>query len=339
MSAPLSALAIAVGLSVAIRGAGAQVTPIVGHLETADACEIAHVELVVDKGGPCTTTDSGNFVCPAPGLPGDEARLLLSHHPKCLIFYPPDGRTTLKRPDSHESVTVTLVEKDSPRWKSTGELRGLIRASGLRRDTEGLSPQQLNARFQTWLESVRAQTEKAGEANSEFARLLVKKQGQIQEYTRVTAVFLKFLNRSQEVVDRFQAHAREAVGWIAAEQQLVAVVHDYDEVFKEMQEQNEAYQAIVLSYWGEREAADYQRLLDAALDLHRSGIYRLNDVVGLLNQINQGQIRGTRERQAAAERVAGLTTAITGQVAPRLADLRTRVGSFLAELKGSLAEF
>jgi len=328
----------ALGVAAAAEAAG-EVTPLVGHLETADACEVAHVRLLVDKGGPCTTTDGGNFVCDAPGLPGDEVRLLMPSHPKCLIFYPPDGRTTLKRPESRESVTITLVERGSPRWKSTEELRGLIRASTIKKDVQTLSPQQLDARLQGWLESVRAQAGQAGQASGEFAKLMVRKQGQIQEYQRVTAVFTKFLNRGQEMVEGFRRHASEAVGWIAAQEQLAAAIREYDEVFNEMREQGEAYQAIVLSYWGAPQAADYRRLLDAALDIHRTGIYRLNDVNELINRLNQKQIRGDKARQEATARVAALTPEITAQVEPRLADLRVRVDAYLAGLKESLAEF
>jgi hypothetical protein len=313
-----------------------EVTKLAGHLETADACQVAHVQLVVDLGGPCTTTDSGNFVCDAPGMPGDDVRLLLSNHPKCLIFYPPNGRTTLKRPEARESVTVTLVEKDSPKWKSTDELRRLLRASPIQHDTKSLTPQQLDARLKEWGESVREQT---GQDNEAFLKLMVKKQGQIQEFTRVTAVFARFLNRSKEILAAFRRHAPEAVGFPEAERQMVTVVNVYNEVFNEMSESGGVYQGIVETYWGKSTADEYRRLLDLALQTHREDIYPLNDVLGFINRLNHEKVKDDKARAIAAKTVRESTDTITRRLEARLAQIEAQTEPFVAKLREGLAAF
>jgi hypothetical protein len=312
-----------------------QVTKLIGHLETADSCQVAQVQLVVDLGGPCATTDSGNFICDAPGRPGDDVRLLLPNHPKCLIFYPPNGRTTLKRPESRESVTVTLVEKDSPKWKSTDELRRLLRASPIQRDTKSLTPQQLDSRLREWAESVKEQT---GQENEAFVRLMVKKQGQIQEFTRVTAVLAKFLNRGQEIAVVFRRYAPIAVGFPEAQGHLMETVRAYEPVFNEIKEMGEVYQAVVETYWGKSSADEYRRLLDRALQIHVEDIYPLNDVVTLINQLSYKKIKDKEEQQEAARTIRS-TEALTQQLETRLTDLRTQIEPFIVELKADLAAF
>lgn len=334
----LRALAVCVLLAGASgqEAAWGQVTKLAGHLETTDSCQVAHVQLVVDLGGPCTTTDSGNFVCDAPGMPGDDVRLLLSNHPKCLIFYPPNGRTTLKRPEARESVTVTLVEKDSPKWKSTDELRRLLHATPIQHDTQSLTPQQLDARLKEWGESVREQT---GQDNEAFLKLMVRKQGQIQEFTRVTALFAKFLNRSKEILAAFRRHAPDAVGFPAAEDQMVMVVKAYAEVFNEMSESGAVYQGIVETYWGKSAADEYRRLLDLALQTHREDIYPLNDVLGFINKLNHAKVEDRKSQAIAAKTIRGLTDPLLQRLEPRLAEIEAQTEPFIAKLREGLAAF
>jgi hypothetical protein len=320
-------------------GSGAvqgQVTKLSGHVETADSCQVSHIEIVVDLGGPCATTDSGSFVCDAPGLPGDDVRLILSNYPKCLIFYPPNGRTTLKRLEARESVTVTLVEKDSPKWKSTDELRRLLRASTIQQDTKALTPQQLDARLKEWGESVREQT---GQDNEAFIKLMVKKQGQIQEFTRVTSIFSKFLNRSKEILAAFRRHAPEAIGFPEAEKQMVTVVGAYGEVFNEMSESGDVYQGIVETYWGKPLADEYRRLLDLALQTHREDIYPLNDVLGFINKLNHEKVRDKKAKEIAANTIRESTSTITQRLEGRLAEIEAQTKPFVAKLREGLAAF
>lgn len=333
---PVLALFLLLPLALVPGTAWGQVTKLVGHLETADSCQVAHVELVVDLGGPCTSTDSGNFVCDAPGLPGDDVRLLLPSHARCLIFYPPNGRTTLKRPEARESITVALVEKDSPKWKSTDELRRLIRASTIQRDTQSLTPQQLDARLREWAESVREQT---GQDNEAFVKLMVKKQGQIQEFTKVTTPLTKFLNRGLDFLAVFRRYAPVAVGFPQAEQELMAAVRTYNEVFNELSESGEVYQAVVGTYWGASAAEEYRRLLARALLIHREDIYPLNEAILLINKLNFDQIKDKQERQAAEKSMRDSTEAITPRLDARLAELRAQVEPFIGDLKANLATF
>lgn len=297
---------------------------------------MSHVQLVVDLGGPCTTTDSGNFVCDAPGVPGDDVRLLLSNEPKCLIFYPPSGRTTIKRPEARESITVTLVEKDSPKWKSTDELRRLLRASPIQHDTKSLTPQQLDARLKEWGESVREQT---GQDNEAFIKLMVKKQGQIQEFTRVTSLFTKFLNRSKEILAAFRRWAPEAVGFPEAQRQMASVVGVYGEVFNEMSESGAVYQGIVETYWGKSTADEYRRLLDLALQTHREDIYPLNDVLSFVNKLNHEGVKDEKSKATARNTVTVKTGEITRRLEGRLSEIETQSGSFIAKLREGLAAF
>lgn len=333
---PALALFLLLSLALVPGTVRGQVTKLAGHLETADSCQVARVQIIVDLGGPCTSTDSGNFVCDAPGLPGDDVRLLLPSHARCLIFYPPNGRTTLKRPEARESITVTLVEKDSPKWKSTDELRRLIRASTIQRDTQSLTPQQLDARLREWAESVREQT---GQDNEAFVKLMVKKQGQIQKFTEVTTPLTKFLNRGKDFLAVFQRYAPIAVGFPEAEQELMAAVRTYNEVFNELSESGKVYEAVVGTYWGESSAGEYRRLLDRALQIHREDIYPLNEAVVLINKLNFNQIKDKKERQATVDSLRGSTQAITLRLDARLAELRAQVEPFIGDLKANLATF
>jgi hypothetical protein len=333
----LRALACVLLISSLGRGAlWGQVTKLAGHLETADSCQVAHIQLVVDLGGPCTTTDSGNFVCDAPGMPGDDVRLLLSNEPKCLIFYPPNGRTTIKRPEARESVTVTLVEKDSPKWKSTDELRRLLRASPIQRDTKALTPQQLDTRLREWGESVREQT---GQDNEAFIKLMVKKQGQIQEFTRVTILFTKFLNRSKEILAVFRRYAPEAVGFPEAARQMVTTVNIYGEVFNEMSESGAVYQGIVETYWGKSSADEYRRLLDLALKIHREDIYPLNEVLSFINKLNHANVHDKKSLATAANTIRVQTGDTTRRLEAQLAELEAQTEPFIAKLREGLAVF
>jgi hypothetical protein len=313
----------------------AQVTPLVGHLETADNCVVAHLTISVDKGGVCVTTDSGAFVCDAPGLPGDEVRLLLPAHPKCLVFYPPDGRTTLKRPEARESIAVTLVERDSPRWKSTEELRALLRASPIRRDAQGLTPQQLDDRLKAWMVSVREGT---GRDNEAFARLLVRKQGQIQEFSRVSEVFHRFINRGRNLVAAFRLHAVGAPFRPEEARFLIDEIHDYNPVFDELAEHGDAYEATVLSYWGQEAAAGYHRLLGLALAAHRETLYRVNDLNVRINALSSGALRGDERRGKLGE-LADANAAWVAEAGARLDALVPEIDVYLAQLKGALADF
>lgn len=330
--APPLACALALLLSSASRGA---VTPLAGRLESADNCQIASVTLTVDRGDTCVTTDSGAFVCGAPGLPGEEVRLILVRHPKCLIFYPPDGRTTLKRPEARESVAVTLVERDSPRWKSTEELRALLRASGLRKDSQGLTPQQLDEKLKAWAGSVREAT---GADQEAFVRLLVRKQGQIQEFTRVSEVFRRFLKEGVELVEAFERHAPEVPEIAGASGYLIERIRRYNPVFEELKVQGGSYQAIVGSYWGAEAAAGYGSLLAATLAVHSQTLLRVNDLNSLLNRLGQARLHAD-ERQRLKGEVAERNAAWVAESRERLAVLEREVDAYLATLQADLAEF
>jgi hypothetical protein len=311
-------------------------TKLAGRLETSDSCPVAHVQLVIDMGGACTSTDSGAFICDAPGSPGDDVRLLLSNYPKCLVFYPPGGRTTIKRPEAHESVVVVLVEKDSPKWKSTDELRRLIRASTLQRDTQALTPQQLDTRLKDWAESVREQT---GQDNEAFVKLMVRKQGQIQEFTRVTGLFKKFSNRAREILVVFQRYAPIAVGFPEAENELQSKIKPYNEVFNEMKESGDAYQGIVETYWGKPAADEYRRLLDLALQIHKRDIFPLNDALTYINKLNHEKVRDKKSLAIATQAVQGMAEPALQRLEAGLAEVDTQTDPFIAKLRTDLAAF
>jgi hypothetical protein len=337
-------IALVAALLHASSEAGAA-TQLVGRLESADNCQVANVTLTIDKGDTCVTTDSGAFVCGAPGLPGEEVRLILTRHPKCLIFYPPDGRTTLKRPEARESVSVTLVERDSPRWKSTDELRALLRASGIRRDSQALTPQQLDERLKSWASAMReamgheaAAPGAEGRNDEAFVRLLVAKQGQIQEFTRVSEVFHRFLNNGRELVAVFRRHAGEVPEIAGAAQYLVHQLQLSSQAFEELTVRGDSYQAIVLSYWGAEAAAGYSRLLEETLTVHRDGLYKVNDLNALINRLALGKPKADEKRRLKQE-LAERNAAWAADCDARLVTLTRQVDAYLAELKASLADF
>lgn len=306
-----------------------EVVTLFGRVLTDDGKPMVGIEIRVTGYGGDVTTASGEYQIHLPGLsPGQEVTVYIAGDEggDWVVLWPQPDNVRVSRNDPTD---IVVVEKDSPRLKTTAELRLMFQQSGINEQLSRLTVQDLDTRLAKWADYIT----RSGLQQEALLKLLDQKRKQIETLETLSTMLDTYTFWAEEVDSVFARHAVQAIGWPEAGRRFNPLLTNYNqEGYNEFRENRHHFITRVGSYWGEDREEQLAKLFDAVETLHKTWIYPLNEVKELINALNYNRIDSEEERETAETRVAELTKRLTTGLSDSLATLKESISSHLSEL-------